>query len=513
VAENGIPLTKMVPDAAGEGVEEVLKAAEAGFAEWSALPARDRRLRVRGLRRAIVRRQDEIARTVAAETAKPVTEVLQQEVTAACGMLAFLEKRYPGWLEGRKFRFLRPGFWLKSNRVLFEPLGTIAVIGPSNYPFSLSVMQAAAALLAGNAVILKPSERCPSTALLIGSLFAEAGLPGSAFGLCPGGSETGERLVRSPVVRKVLFTGSPRAGRKVAELCGRHFKPCLLELGGGQPALVLEDADPELAARGLAWSAGYAGSRSCVGTKTIFVHAAIKDEFLGRLAREIAGLRSGEPEDAGADIATPRAAPDPLIREALLRTLERGAWVRTAAGRTRDLAAVTWDRPVLVEGVDPSMATTDIDEWPERLVLVREVTTADQAVREANLSGLGLGASIWGRDMRRARAVARRLETGLVWINDSSVGLPDFPWGGTKGSGWGRLFSREALSELTNVKVISSERRRTSARKFWWFPYSPAKYRTAARMNEFLFGRRSLRGLVRFLTAGTGFLVRSRRKP
>lgn len=508
----GIPLMKPGPAPEELGVDDALNAAGAGSAGWSSRPPRNRGLPVRRLRKAIVRRQAEIARTVAVETGKPVTEVLQQEVTAACEMLAFLERRYPRWLRGRGFRYLRPGFWLKSNRVLFEPLGTVAVIGPSNYPFSLPVMQSAAALLAGNAVILKPSERCPSTARLIGSLFAEAGFPAGAFGLCPGGPETGERLARAPLVRKVLFTGSSRAGRKVAELCGRHFKPCLLELGGRQPALVLEDADPELAARGLAWSAGHAGSRSCVGTKTIFVHAAIKEELLGRLAREIRALRPGEPADASADVTAAPAVPDPLVREALLSALRRGAWVRTPDGRTRDLAAVAWDRPVLIDGVDPSMGIMDIDEWPERLVMVREVTSAGQAVREANRSGLGLGASVWSRDTRRARDIARRLEAGMVWVNDSSAGLPDFPWGGTKGSGWGRLFSREALTELVNVKVISSERRRTAGRKFWWFPYSRDKYETVGRMNEFLYGRKSPRRLVRFLAAWTNFLVRSGRK-
>jgi hypothetical protein len=116
--------------------------------------------------------------------------------------------------------------------------------------------------------------------------------------------------------------------------------------------------------------------------------------------------------------------------------------------------------------------------------------------------------------MKRAlfRSIARKLEAGIVWINDSSVALPDFPWGGTKGSGWGRLFSKEALTELTNVKVVSSERRRTAARKFWWFPYTRDKYETVGRMNEFLYGRKSPRRLVRFLAAGAGLLVRSRKR-
>jgi hypothetical protein len=155
------------------------------------------------------------------------------------------------------------------------------------------------------------------------------------------------------------------------------------------------------------------------------------------------------------------------------------------------------------------MRIMDQDEWPEKLILVREVPSAEQAVLEANRSGLGLGASIWSRDLRKARRLAGRLEAGVVWINDASVGLPEFPWGGTKGSGWGRLFAREALPELTNIKVVSGERRRTAARKFWWYPYSREKYETVSRMNEFLYGGRGLRGLGRFLFAYARLLFKS----
>ena len=464
----GMSIANGQPEREAAGVEEALSAAAAAFPGWALRAAGERRAFVRRLRRAIVGRQEAIVRAVAEEAAKPVTEVLQQEVTAACEMLSYLERHYPRWLRGRSFRHLRPGFWRKSNRILFEPLGTIAVIGPANYPFSLPVMQAAAALIPGNTVILKPSEKCPETARLVRSLFEEAGFPDGVLSVCVGGAECGERLIGSPVVQKVLFTGSARAGRRVAELCGRHFKPCLLELGGRQPAIVLDDADPVLAARGLAWSIGHAAGRSCIGTRIIFVHPAVKEEFLGLLSRELRSLRPGAPTDASADICGPPA--------------------------------------------ELSLDTTNPDEWPERLVMVREVTSVDQAVREVNSSGLGLGASIWSRDLGRARAVAGRIHAGLVWINDSSVGLPEFPWGGTKGSGWGRLFSREALPELTNLKVISSERRRTARRKFWWYPYSREKFETVSRLNEFLYATKSPRRLFRFLASWVRQLARSGRR-
>jgi acyl-CoA reductase-like NAD-dependent aldehyde dehydrogenase len=456
------------------GADEALSAAAAASPGWASLPARERRLFVRRLRQAIVAKQEEIVRAAAREAGKPITEVIQQEITAACEMLAYLERHYPRWLGGRKFRHLRPGFWLKSNRILFEPLGTIAVIGPANYPFSLPIMQTAAALIAGNTVVLKPSERCPETARLIRSLFEDAGFPSGVVCVCAGGAECGERLIASPVVRKVLFTGSARVGWRVAELCGRHFKPCLLELGGGQPAIVLDDADPVLAARGLAWSVGHAAGRSCIGTKAIFVHAAVKERFMGLLARELQSLRPGAATDASADVC---------------------------------------GRPFLVDADELAPEALDLGQWPEGAVMVRGVTSAEQAVREADSPAFGLGASVWSRNLRRARQIAGRLHAGLVWINDSSVGLPEFPWGGTRSSGWGRLFSREALPELTSLKVVSSERRLTARRKFWWYPYSPEKFETVSRMNEFLYAAKTPRRGLRFLASLARLLVRSGQRP
>jgi hypothetical protein len=147
-------------------------------------------------------------------------------------------------------------------------------------------------------------------------------------------------------------------------------------------------------------------------------------------------------------------------------------------------------------------------EWDSPILCLREVESIDQAVEEANRSSFGLGASVWSRDLRRAQEIARRLQAGIVWINDSSVGLPGFPWGGTKHSGWGRLLSREALTELTNLKVISRDRRLTSSRKFWWFPYSKAKYEILLSLNEFLYGRRKGRPFRLFLRSWLRWMFR-----
>ena len=453
---------------------------------WESLSLGDRRKLVVRLRRMIALFQEEIARTVAEETEKPVTEVLSQEVTATLEMLRYFETRYPRRLEPRRFRCLRPGFWAKTNTLLSEPLGTIGLIGPANFPFSLPVMTAAASLLCGNRVVFKPAEKCPATARLIGRLFRGSGFPGRVFEIVEGGEEAAREVIGRPSVRKIIFFGGYEAGRKVAALCGRHFKPCILELGGSGTAVVRADADLRRAARGLAWSAFYAAGRSCLGTKVAYVNRSVKDQLAGLLVEEMSKLRCGKALDPETDVC-PRGEEElpPEVRRFLNNAGERGAVVRTSAG----MILVVLDTPSSKKLPIPDEEIS----WP--LLVLCPVQTDKEALRAMNASAYGLGASIWSRDGRRARAMAGRLQARMVWVNDSSIGMPLAPWGGAKRSGWGRLFSDLALSELTSTRVISFERGRLSKQKFWWFPYGRKKYRLLVAVNALVYGEKRLRTL------------------
>ncbi|MBA3765635.1 MAG: aldehyde dehydrogenase family protein [Acidobacteria bacterium] len=487
--------------------EECLRSAELAFAAWSSLTVAARRRFVQNLRRVIVEKQEEIIRTIALETGKPVTEVASQEVTAALEMLKFSERAYPRWLKERRFRYWRPGFWTKRSSIHFEPMGVLVVIGPSTYPFSLPLMQAVAALLCGNCVIIKPSERCPQMAALIRRIFKEAEWPDGVVEIIEGGGEVVEQLISSEIARKVIFTGSYRTGKLVAEMCGRYFKPCILELGGNGAAIVCEDADLELAARGIAWSAFYANGLSCIGTKRVFVHASVAQKFIPKLLKEIERIRSGDPLDPFTDVGKIKNGDILLNLRGLVReALANGSRLWTAAtGDTRDPSRLDFEKPMVL--LDDSFSSHAISAAPSQsdlevetggpLLTVRQVTSLDQAVREVNASSFGLGASVWSRGFKKARVVARQLHVGLVWINDSSVGQPQFPWGGVKHSGWGRLFSQAAVSELTNVKVISCDHRRTSLRKLWWFPYSSEKLEIFMAVNELVYGPKRLSVLGR----------------
>lgn len=451
---------------------------------WENLSLRDRLGLVARLRQTIALVQEEIARTVAEETGKPVTEVLSQEVTATLEMLKYFETKYPRQLRPRRFRCWRPGFWRKTNAIVLEPLGTIGLIGPANFPFSLPVVTAASSLLCGNRVVFKPSEKCPLTARLIGRLFRESDFPGSAFEIVAGGEDAAREVIGRAAVRKVIFFGGYEAGRKVAALCGRDFKPCILELGGSGTAIVRADADLRRAARGLVWSAFYAAGRSCVGTKIAHVHASAMDRLAWLLVEEMFKLRTGEALDPATDVGTSSEEEmPPLVQRFLGDAQEGGTIVRGAGGAT----LVVLDAP---DSARPRLPEGDI-AWP--LLVVCPVGSDEEAVRAANASAYGLGASIWSGDRKKAQAMAGMLQASLIWVNDASVGLPQAPWGGAKRSGWGRLFSESAISELTSTKVVSVENARSAKRRFWWFPYSRKKYGLLVAVNALVYGKQRLK--------------------
>ena len=491
-------------------VADPLGRASRAFPSWASTPAAEKKLHFKRLRFLIVERQKELAALLAEETDQPITEAVSQEITPALEMIRFIEKAYPGWLADKKSRYWRPGFWTKSNRICYEPLGLIAVIGPSNFPFSLPIMQAGAALFCGNSVVLMPSERCPRTAEFLRRLFHDAGFPEGVIEVIEGGPKVVESIIASESVRKVIFTGSYQTGRIISELCGRFFKPCLLELGGTGCAIVTKDADLVLAARGIAWSAFYSGGSSCVGTKKVYLTSETSRAFVPLLLAAVRQIRPGNPSDPNTDMGIAKSRVlDDRTEEFIRDAAKKGATIWTPGGESDEGPRPGPRGPIILLQASPGMKILAPDgEWDAPILCLREVESVDQAVAEANQSSFGLGASVWSRNLKKAQAIARRLKAGIVWINDSSVGLPQFPWGGTKHSGWGRLLSREALTELTNLKVISRDRRLTSARKFWWFPYSKAKYEILLSLNEFMYGGRKGRPFRLFLQSWLSWMRR-----
>ncbi len=337
-----------------------------------------------------------------------------------------------------------------------QPAGVCLAIAPWNAPVILGVRAIAMALACGNTVILKASEACPGMHVTIGKVFVEAGFPDGVVNVitnAPADAATVvEALISAPEVRRVNFTGSTKVGRVIGELSGRHLKPALLELGGKAPMIVLDDADINAAVNGAIFGAFANMGQICMSTERLIVHEAVADEFVEKLAARAAKLPAGDPRGhvvLGSLVSSEAAAKmEGLIADAVAK----GA--RLAAGGTRSGSVVA---ATVLDGVKPGMRLYDEESFGPVKPVIR-VKDEDEAVEIANDTEYGLSASVYSRDVRRAMAVAARIESGICHINGPTVhDEAQMPFGGVKGSGYGRFGGKAAIAEFTDLRWITVE--------------------------------------------------------
>ena len=427
-------------------VASSITAADAAFRSWREVPIADRAVPMRALARVLRDRKDRYARLITTEMGKPISEALAEIEKCAWTCEFYAEHAAAYLADERVATNARESF------VAFEPLGVVLAVMPWNYPFWQVIRFLAPAVMAGNAAVLKHASNVPQCALAIEEAVRDAGFPAGILRtlLVPGGAV--EPAIADDRVRAVTLTGSTATGSRIAELAGRAVKKTVLELGGSDPFIVLRDADlgaaVETAVRARFQNAG----QSCIAAKRFLVEAPIASEFERRFAVAIRALRVGDPLDPSTQVG-------PLARKDLRDALERqvAASVKMGArvivgGKRRDgkgwfyeptlLAGVTEEMPVLKEETFGPVAA---------LLAVRD---ADEAVRVANDSPYGLGAALWTADLERAKAIARRIESGSVFINGMVASEPRLPFGGTKQSGYGRELSGFGIREFVNIQTI-----------------------------------------------------------
>ncbi len=464
-------------------IRAAVERARAAQPLWSAQSVEERAQALGRLRDLVVAQAELLAEAISAETGKTRAEALAMEVLVIADLMTYFGKRAPKILAAHPI-----ALHLLKNRasyVHYVPRGVVGIISPWNFPFGIATGEIVMALLAGNAVVHKPSEVTPLIALTFKRLYDQAGLPPDLFQVVTGRGPAGSALIDAGI-DYCIFTGSTNTGKKVGAACGERLIPVVLELGGKAPAIVCADADLDRTARALVWGGFANQGQICVSVERVYAHEAVYDELVAKVTALVESLRKGDP-GASVDLdvgAMTWERQVEIVEERIKTAVVQGAQVRTGGART---------------GMGLQFAPTVLSECRQDMEVMRQevfgpvlpfmrVKDEDEAVRLANDSHLGLAAYVFTDDRGRARRLAERVEAGTVMINDCllTFGAPETPWGGIKQSGFGRTHSDEGLRDLCQTRHINYDRL-ALRRELGWYPYSDALYRRTIQAMKWLF--------------------------
>ncbi len=475
---------------------------------WVALGIRKRIEVLRTFQKLLHENKTAIAQTITREAGKPYVEALLTEVMVVLDATRFLINQSYSLLRDEIVPHGNLAMKTKSGRLVREPYGVVGIISPWNYPFSIPATETLAALVAGNSVVLKPSEFTTLVAYELASLLHRAGVPQDVFQVIPGDGPTGKAVTEAGL-DKLIFTGSVPAGKRVAEVAASRLLPVVLELGGKDPMLVLDDADIDIASSGAVWGAFVNAGQACLSVERCYVHRSIYTAFLEACVRKTQLLKVGNGMEPDTDIG-------PLIHENQLCIVES----HVEDARTLGASILLGGKPL--SEIGPRFyAPTVLADVTHEMRIMREETfgpvlpimpfnSNDEAIRLANDCQFGLAASIWTRDRTLGDALARRIQAGTVMVNDvvSCFGISEAPHGGVKASGLGRTHGRFGLEEMVRTKYVDCDRT-PNMKKIWWYGYGEKFSRQMEGFLDFQFahGLRRIRGGLR--SAGALF----RKKP
>lgn len=490
----------------------MVEAAKFAQKAWAKLRPTDRAKYLINAREYILNHLDEISDLIHKENGKPKFEALVNDIVPVMDLLTQYAKRAPKLMADKpipmKLMVHRKSY------LQFWPRGVVAIIAPWNYPFSIPFGEVALALVAGNAVILKPSEVTPQIGLRIKDIFDGAGLPKDLLQIVIGDGARGAALVKSKV-DKVFFTGSVATGKRVMASAAENLTPVVLELGGKDPMIVLPDADLDYATSAALWG-GYSNSgQACASVERIIIHESIHDDFVGRLKEKLSKLKHGQ--DLGVATYEKQKA---VYAEQLTELSSDNSQIVCGGKFSQDR---TYLEPTIVTNprnhTDRPIERTKIynDETFGPVVAITTYKTIEEAVEKANHSRYGLLASVFGKDVALAEQVARQIEAGSVLVNDVMYthGLAETPWGGLKDSGFGRVHSDLGFLEFVNVRHIHKPKWWAPVFKaFWWFPYTEHQMKMFRHFANMMF-RRSLadkiKAIPNFLNEFVEMLKKERR--
>lgn len=503
-------IIKSVNPATGETLREIECADEAQVAAavaraqavqeaWAQHGVRHRIAVLREFQRNLLASKSEVAAAITREAGKPVAEALVTEVLVVLDAARFLLDNAWRLLRDEPLPHGSLATKLKRGTLVREPHGVIGIISPWNYPFSIPATDSLAALVAGNAVVLKPSELTPLIALKLADLLHAAGIPRDIFQVVIGEGSTGAALLHSEI-DKLVFTGSVPTGKRIALVAAERLLPIVLELGGKDPMIVLDDSDIDVASSAAVWGAFANAGQACLSIERCYVHSTVYESFARACTEKTTRLIVGNGMDPRTDLG-------PMIHERQVRIVEsqvedarsKGARILVGGKRLPELSA-NFYAPTILTHVTHDMRVMREETFGPVLPIMA-FADDDEAVQLANDSEYGLAASVWTRDAKRGERLARRIQAGTVMVNDviSCFGISEAPHGGVKASGMGRTHGRFGLEEMVRLKYIDTDRF-PGIKKLWWYGYGERFRRQMEGFLDLEFGRSlttRLRGALR----------------
>jgi len=478
-----------VPDLDAAAVAEMARTGRDAQPQWEAFGFEARAQVLMRAQKWLMDNQERMIQTIISETGKTYEDAEFAEIGYAANAFGFWAKNAPRYLEDERVRSSQ--LLVKGKKLILRhrPLGLIGVIGPWNYPLTNSFGDCIPALAAGNSVILKPSEVTPLTSLLMAEGLRESGLPEGVFQVATGRGETGAALIEH--VDMIMFTGSTRTGRKVAEAAARRLIPCSLELGGKDPMIVLSDADLERAANMAVYYSMQNAGQTCISIERVYVEAPAYDEFLGKVTEKMRALRVGAPHGPGSVEVGAITFPPQLatIEDHVKDALDKGARTLTG-GHARHDGGGRFYEPTLLVDVDHTMKIMTEETFGPTLPIMK-VADAEEAVRLANDSPYGLGASVFTRDTARGEEIAKRIHAGAANVNDALINYTvlELPMGGAKASGLGSRHAAGGIRKFCAQQAIVITPRLALKREVHMFPYKAKTTRMLSRFFKFMYGR------------------------
>lgn len=457
-----------VPKTSPEEVKTAVDRGREAFRQWKSTSFTDRRRLVMAAREVILGEMDEIAVLISDESGKPIAEALSMEIAPVLDLMQYFARNTEKLLRPARINIGIYGLMGRSSKIVYHPLGVVGIIPAWNFPFSIPLGEAAMALMAGNTVVIKPSELTPIIGLKIGEMFAKAGFPANTVQVVTGDGTTGAALVDAGP-DKIMFTGSVATGKKIAAAAAKNLTPVVLELGGKDPMIVFEDANLDLAADAAVWGAFCNSGQSCSSVERLYVQESVADKLTGLIIEKTKHLKQGPGDDESVSIAAMSSERQIRIVEDHVEDFRAaGAKIETGGERSSSL----FYRPTVITGATNNMRGMREETFGPTLPIAT-FRTEEEAVRLANDSEFGLTASVWTRDLARGKRVAAQIEAGSVCVNEVlyTHGIGQTPWGGFKNSGRGRTHGREGLMELVQPQHIHVNRLSLMPNA-WWMPYS-----------------------------------------